>query len=192
MASRYSSLRSLIDDLILEPPTSPDELDKSGNKEFLTLSTVHSAKGLEWPIVIIIWAVEGRFPLQRAINDIEALEEERRLMYVATTRAKEHLIVCYPGDEFVPFWEAATRYIPGDNLSSFIKHIPRHMFSYNDLGAKKEEEIFSLFTPGDRVQHPAFGTGIISKVIGQDKVEVLFSKAGRKLLHLAYTTLDKI
>ncbi len=194
MALRYDNIRTFMDDLILEPPTSADELGYSHEDNFLTLSTVHSAKGLEWPIVIIIWAVEGRFPLLRAINDIEALEEERRLMYVATTRAKEHLIICYPGDEFVPLWETGTRYNIDNNLSSFIRYIPNHMFSYKDLGIQSKNSVKtdSFFTPGDRVQHPAFGTGIISKIISQDKVEVLFAKAGKKLLHLAYTTLDKI
>lgn len=192
MASRYRSLKSFLDDLVLEPPTSPGELEQKDDSDFLTLSTVHSAKGLEWPIVIIIWVVEGRFPLYRTVNDIDSLEEERRLMYVAATRSKEHLIICYPGDEFVPLWEAGTRYATGDNLSSFIRCIPRHMFSYTDMGIRKKKETGFFFNPGDRVEHPAFGTGIISRIIAQDKVEVLFAKAGRKLLHLAYTTLDKI
>ena len=193
MASRYKSLKSFLDDLILEPPTSPDELEQEQDADFLTLSTVHSAKGLEWPIVIIIWAVEGRFPLYRSIGDIDSLEEERRLMYVAATRAKDHLIICYPGDEFVPLWDAEVMQSSGDNLSSFIRHVPGQMFSYTDMGVVKKRKGRRLsFNPGDRVQHPAFGTGTISRVVAQDKVEVLFPKAGRKLLHLAYTTLDKI
>ena len=191
MAFRYRSLRAFVDDLILEPPTSPDDLQEKKD-EFLTLSTVHSAKGLEWPIVIIIWAVEGRFPLARASGNIESLEEERRLMYVAATRAKDHLIICYPGDEYIPFWESGISYMNQDNLSSFIKGISSHLYKYLDIDKKKQKETLSFFAPGDTVQHPAFGTGVISRIIAEDKVEVIFNTAGKKLLHLAYTTLDKI
>jgi len=61
----------------------------------LTLSTIHSAKGLEWHSVFIIWAVDGRFPSLYNKDEAE-LEEERRLMYVAATRAKENLFITYP------------------------------------------------------------------------------------------------
>ena len=57
----------------------------------LVLSTAHSAKGKEWDAVFLIWAADGWFPMARAINDDEELEEERRLMYVALTRARNHL-----------------------------------------------------------------------------------------------------
>ncbi len=61
------------------------------------LSTVHQAKGLEWPVVIIIWATEGMFPSSRSMNESEQGEaEERRLFYVATTRAKDELVLCAP------------------------------------------------------------------------------------------------
>src|SRR5947207_13376117 len=62
----------------------------------LVLSTIHSAKGLEWHSVFIIWAVEGRFPSLYNVKDDDELEEERRLMYVAATRAKESLFITYP------------------------------------------------------------------------------------------------
>ena len=161
--------------------------------DFLTLSTVHSAKGLEWPIVIIIWATEGRFPLLR-LRNIEALEEERRLMYVAATRAKDHLVICYPGDEELPFWESGYYSLREDNLSSFLKQIPSDLYVYRDLGQKKKKrkKKDSLFSSGDKVRHPSFGIGIVSKVISQEKVEVIFFESGKKLLHLAYTRLEKV
>ncbi|MCH7973743.1 MAG: ATP-dependent helicase, partial [Bacteroidetes bacterium] len=62
----------------------------------LTLSTIHSAKGLEWHSVFIIHSVDGYFPSARSADNIETLEEERRLMYVASTRAKQNLFVTYP------------------------------------------------------------------------------------------------
>jgi DNA helicase-2/ATP-dependent DNA helicase PcrA len=57
---------------------------------------VHSAKGKEWDAVFVIWAVDGWFPLSRSLDDEDELEEERRLMYVAMTRARDHLAVTYP------------------------------------------------------------------------------------------------
>ena len=64
--------------------------------ECVVLSTVHQAKGLEWSAVFVVWLADGRFPAAKAMKDSENLEEERRLLYVATTRAKEELYLCYP------------------------------------------------------------------------------------------------
>lgn len=68
--------------------------------EYLTLSTIHSAKGLEWKAVFIIGAVDGRFPSVYSFNSEEELDEELRLMYVAATRAKSYLYITYPIDMF--------------------------------------------------------------------------------------------
>jgi DNA helicase-2/ATP-dependent DNA helicase PcrA len=62
----------------------------------MVISTVHSAKGKEWDAVFVIWAVDGWFPSSRSLEDEDQLEEERRLMYVAMTRARNHLAVTYP------------------------------------------------------------------------------------------------
>ncbi|HEY2987524.1 MAG TPA: ATP-dependent helicase [Candidatus Binatia bacterium] len=98
MTERYRSLERLLTDMALEPPTdSVDEaLAVDPDEGPLVLSTVHSAKGLEWHSVFIIWALEGRFPSYYNINTDEELEEERRLLYVAATRAKENLFITYP------------------------------------------------------------------------------------------------
>jgi DNA helicase II / ATP-dependent DNA helicase PcrA len=69
-------------------------------EEYVTLSTIHSAKGLEWHTVFIIHLVEGFFPSSRSAESLESLEEERRLMYVASTRAKQRLFVTYPMNLF--------------------------------------------------------------------------------------------
>jgi DNA helicase-2/ATP-dependent DNA helicase PcrA len=98
IAARYDNLGALLTDLALEPPNeSISEVDPTGkDDELLTLSTIHSAKGLEWNSVFILYALDGRFPTSRAIGNSDELEEERRLMYVACTRAKEHLFITYP------------------------------------------------------------------------------------------------
>lgn len=98
ISENYKSLDSFLADMAIEPiidsVTDINATDKED--EFLTLSTIHSAKGLEWHSVFVIHAVEGYFPSVRAAESLESLEEERRLMYVASTRAKQNLFVTYP------------------------------------------------------------------------------------------------
>ncbi|MCL5033923.1 MAG: ATP-dependent helicase [Bacteroidetes bacterium] len=98
IAERYKSLQTFLADLALEPPTESvvDLGEKDMKEEQITISTIHSAKGLEWNSVFLIWALDGKFPSMYATDDDEAIEEERRLMYVACTRAKENLYVTYP------------------------------------------------------------------------------------------------
>lgn len=98
ISENYRSLDSFLADMAIEPIIDSvidiGETDKED--EYLTLSTIHSAKGLEWHSVFVIHAVEGYFPSVRATESLESLEEERRLMYVASTRAKQNLFVTYP------------------------------------------------------------------------------------------------
>ena len=207
MANRYRKLRGFLDDLVLEPPASYADIDQGEKGKTLTLSTVHSAKGLEWPVVFIIWAMEGRFPSSMAYSNPLNLEEERRLMYVAATRAKDQLLISYPGHESVPVWSNYGG--AGTGLSSFISAIPGNLFSHEkgrspafSRGRKKENRQFeksfeprgksSPFSQGDRVRHPAFGPGVVSRLVSGNKMEVLFKNFGKKLLHLEYTTLEKI
>lgn len=102
LCEKYSSLEDFLSDLALEPPdTSVVDIEEGAHKdEFLTLSTIHSAKGLEYKAVFIIGAVDGKFPSMFSFNTTEELDEELRLMYVAVTRAKTHLAITYPIDMF--------------------------------------------------------------------------------------------
>ena len=86
--------------------------------------------------VFIIWVMEGRFPPARAYNNPLALEEERRLMYVAATRAKDRLIMCYPGRESMPSWSAYSGAGAGyrNGLSSFLQGLPEGVISYESGG----------------------------------------------------------
>ncbi len=95
ITARYREIRSFLNDLSLDPPTSLADIT-TPTHDFLTLSTVHSAKGLEWEAVFIIWAAEGRFPGFYSLDNEENEEEERRLMYVAVTRAKRQLAIIFP------------------------------------------------------------------------------------------------
>ncbi|MEP7219370.1 MAG: ATP-dependent helicase [Bacteroidota bacterium] len=97
IAARYRSLNSFLADMALEPPTeSVIGMEPGHEDEKLILSTIHSAKGLEYNTVFVIWALDGRFPSVYSASSLDAMEEERRLMYVATTRAKDRLIITYP------------------------------------------------------------------------------------------------
>ena len=210
MAARYKKMRAFLDDLLLEPPNSSADINLRDRGDYLTLSTVHSAKGLEWSTVFIIWVMEGYFPSSRSYSNLEALDEERRLMYVAATRAKDQLIMCYPGQEELPFWQFNDTGLR-NGLSSFIQALPDDIMehiSFNQFTRRpnvkwttpkttvRKDIIESDSNPdlrsGDRVKHPAFGHGVVSKFIDKQKVEVLFRDVGRKLLHLEYTTLEKI
>ncbi len=100
---RYNSLEQFLTDMTLEPPnTSMDGTfaETSPDNNRLVLSTIHSAKGLEWHTVFIIWALDGRFPSMHALNNEEDLEEELRLMYVAATRAQNNLFFTYPNNVY--------------------------------------------------------------------------------------------
>jgi DNA helicase II / ATP-dependent DNA helicase PcrA len=119
ITARYREIRSFLNDLSLDPPTSLADIT-SPSHDFLTLSTVHSAKGLEWDAVIIIWAAEGRFPGVFSLENDDDEEEERRLMYVAVTRAKRHLAVIFPRESYNKMY--------GHTLNSpsrFIDGLPR-------------------------------------------------------------------
>ena len=120
ISENYRSLDSLLSDMAIEPVIDSmvgmDEMDKED--EYVTLSTIHSAKGLEWHSVFIIHAIDGYFPSARSAEKIETLEEERRLMYVASTRAKQNLFVTYPMNMYDR--EAGTTY---SKPSRFITNI---------------------------------------------------------------------
>jgi DNA helicase-2/ATP-dependent DNA helicase PcrA len=101
---RYQRLEQFLTDMALEPPNASvdnglgDETVDAPSR--LVLSTIHSAKGLEWNTVFIIWALDGRFPSMQSIYKEHELEEEMRLMYVAATRAEENLIFTYPNNVY--------------------------------------------------------------------------------------------
>ena len=100
---RYTVLGEFFTDMALEPPNTVKDDSfsmNSSDNDRLVLSTVHSAKGLEWNTVFVIWTLDGRFPSVHALNKEKELEEELRLMYVAATRAKENLFFIYPGNVY--------------------------------------------------------------------------------------------
>ena len=123
MTERYRSLERLLSDMALEPPNDSigGVLAVDPDEGPLVLSTIHSAKGLEFHSVFIIWALEGRFPSIYVDSD-EDLEEERRLLYVAATRAKQNLFISYPTRVF----DRTLRMVLS-RPSRFIEDIPQRL-----------------------------------------------------------------
>lgn len=195
LSEKYETLEEFLTDLVLEPIYS-SEVEGERKEEILTLSTIHSAKGLEWHTVFVLSVIEGRFPSSYSLLNPEELEEERRLFYVAVTRAKERLYLIAP----------LTVYVPGEGrtfakLSRFLQEVPKGL--YVEYGkqeetiakAQKEEKGASINMPfkvGDLVRHPRFGEGEVMKVVDQEKVMVNFVGKGPTLLHLKYATLERL
>lgn len=128
LSSRYESLDKFLTDFALDPPSrkfgtkTVPLIDESEDKP-LTISTIHSAKGLEWYSVIIPHALDGLIPSVRAVKNIEEIEEERRLFYVACSRARHDLIITLPS--FVATYNAFLSY-----PSRFLVEINKDKFNY--------------------------------------------------------------
>jgi len=122
VSDRYSSTEKFLTDMALEPPEISQVKASATNKENekLILSTVHSAKGLEWHTVFVIQLLDGFFPSSYSLKSVESLEEERRLFYVACTRAKKNLFLLSPNFSNVSYSEPSrfiTEIEPFDELT---------------------------------------------------------------------------
>lgn len=202
MAAGYDSLDLFVADLALETPEEDGAPDKENH---ITLSTVHSAKGLEWNAVLLIDLVEDRFPSRHALARPEDLEEERRLFYVACTRARQTL------DLYAP----ATVFSRGDHAaapvaqSPFLRELPRgSLQTYTEKfggalsaapgGAPGRMARGSAFAPENNdesaplkarkpeqlgyCRHRIFGRGKIIKKIDSEKMQVNFPGFGLKII----------
>lgn len=124
ITGNYRSLESFISDMAIEPPINSvvDVTAESKESEYVTLSTIHSAKGLEWNTVFLIHALDGFFPMSKAMGKSENIEEERRLMYVAVTRSKENLFISFPMNIYDR--ESGTTF---SKPSRFLSDMPRNL-----------------------------------------------------------------
>jgi DNA helicase-2/ATP-dependent DNA helicase PcrA len=166
-----------------------------GEEDVVTVMTLHSAKGLEFPVVFITGFEEGIFPHSRSVNKEEELEEERRLCYVGMTRAKEKLYLTY----------AWRRNLNGNTLfnsvSRFLNEIPKHL--QEKVSVEEVEEIPSLnkieekieVEVGDKIRHADWGIGTVLDKIGTENdifITVDFKKVGLKKLSMNYAPLEKL
>lgn len=196
----HGSLEEFVAQVALDPPVSRPMADPS---ERLTLSTIHSAKGLEWEAVFIIWAAEGRFPSPYAEHDPEELEEERRLMYVAATRARRHLTVLYPGRFYVrgegEMIGRPSRFLadapaepveagrPGSGPWAPTDRSGRSaVFGGGKARAHGAPSAMERFATGQRVTHDEHGPGRVVGFKGADQVLVQFDKFGLKTVYTRF------
>jgi len=129
----YRSLNRFLNDMALEPPEQ-EGAGAASKADTLVLSTIHSAKGLEWHTVILIWAAEGRIPSPMAVDMPEDMEEERRLLYVATTRAKRNLVISAPRT----FLDRRLGQVEV-HLSRFLEEVPTDYFRWTQLDYEDEK-----------------------------------------------------
>ena len=168
----------------------------------VTLMTLHSAKGLEFPVVFLTGMEEGVFPHVRAMDSVDEIEEERRLCYVGITRAKERLWISY----------ALHRRMHGYGLgepSRFLLEMPAEQLAVlggaGRADARREPEVETPFADagaddlplkvGARVRHGRWGEGLVVGVErsgGDTLVTVRFASVGRKQLSLQYANLEEI
>lgn len=168
------------------------------------LMTMHSAKGLEFPLVFITGLEEGMFPSQQSVEDIGRLEEERRLCYVGMTRAMDKLYLCH----------AESRRLYGQEkfhkASRFLRELPNECIEEIRLQSQvsrpsttgKFSNTFTMetfentgFKLGQQVMHPKFGEGTVLNYEGsgaQSRIQVNFAEAGSKWLVVAYANLEVI
>ncbi len=203
----YGDLQSFVDDTTLDPPEAGvDAGPGSDENSRLILSTIHSAKGLEWDAVFVIGLAEGRFPHQRTSAG-EQWEEERRLLYVAATRARKKLYLTYPRELMTP-----DRKFTRTSMSPFLREINPGLYELKQPQSRKSVFHSSAgppvplssgrkkpsrsgeadFSPGMQVKHPFFGMGRIKNIPGHRRIEVSFDRHGDKILHLDYAKLEII
>ena len=193
--------------------TSEDKV--GGDPEGVTLLTVHAAKGLEWPIVILAGLEDGLFPLSRALDTPEGTEEERRLAYVGITRARDRLYLTWArarrrGGQLMPgrpsrFLDALPPEVIEERRTSgvfggeLLRRKPGTAWRAGSLTVP-EPEVESQDAPryvkGERVRHRKFGAGVIRGLagVGRDlKVVVEFDDqtVGTKQLLVAYAGLER-
>ena len=179
-----------------------------GSEGVVTLMTLHTAKGLEFPVVFLTGLEDGVFPHMRSMGDPKELEEERRLAYVGITRAEKRL---YLSRANVRSAWGAPEYNPP---SRFLDDVSPELIDWHGVpaGAPSQKVIqranragrsagvgnrpIIALSPGDRVTHDAFGMGTVVQVSGADssaQVEVDFGEGvGRKRLLLRYAPLTKL
>ena len=167
------------------------------------LMTLHSAKGLEFPIVFLVGMEEGLFPSQRSVDDEGRLEEERRLAYVGITRAREKLFVTHAESRRMHGTEMLARpsRFLGEMPAELIDEVrPRVQVSrpiyagrFNQPSSSLQEELPVKL--GQRVSHPSFGEGVVLSAEGSGghaRLQVNFEGAGSKWLVAAYANLTPL
>ncbi|MEV1002010.1 DNA helicase PcrA [Nonomuraea sp. NPDC050202] len=185
--------------------------DTDGGQGVVTLMTLHTAKGLEFPVVFLTAMEDGVFPHVRSLGEPKELEEERRLAYVGITRAQQRLYLTRAAVRSswgAPSFNPASRFVnevPGQLMewrtdpeksawSAATRREPARPATPAKSASGGGRKVPSL-APGDRVSHDAFGLGTVVSVDGvaeKTKVKIDFGSGGEKTLLLAYAPLEKL
>ncbi len=161
----------------------------------VSLMTLHSAKGLEFPVVFLVGLEQGLFPHSRSIPDVKALEEERRLCYVGITRAQEQLFLTHARQRRL--WGDREPAIP----SQFLAELPEELITSNVKKTKATPKFQAVasgsgdWRVGDKIRHQSFGLGEITHIFGKGtkiSLAVKFAHLGQKILDPQITNLQKI
>ena len=168
-----------------------DQDDMEGDG-YVSLSTVHAVKGLEFRVVFVVGLEEGIFPLSRAMNLPSEMEEERRLMYVAITRAEEKIYLIHATKRFMygkPNYETESQFLKELNIVE--KNLPKPKEK-----KKKEDKVQEFFDSGlkvgDKVIHPRFGEGEILDISADGMVGKIDFSGSVKELMLNMAKLEKM
>lgn len=177
----------------------------SEHDDAVQLMTLHSAKGLEFPLVFLAGLEEGLFPHKMSMDDADGLEEERRLAYVGITRAMERLVVTYAenrrlhGQEHFSTPSRFIREIPSEYIQEVrLKNTisrPLTATSNNSLGFSDNEAADYPFKVGERVYHAKFGEGQVLQFEGSGasaRIQVSFDWEGTKWLVVTYAKLQSL
>jgi DNA helicase-2/ATP-dependent DNA helicase PcrA len=153
LAPTFTSRSQMLADLALDPPSGTQDLAGPPlmEEDFLILSTIHSAKGCEWDVVYVIHAADGNIPSDMATGTSEEIEEERRLFYVALTRAKDFLEVCFPLRWYAKKWSTGDRHSYAQ-LTRFLPESVLNTFERVSLEARPEVTVKVSATTGEDIK----------------------------------------
>ncbi|NNJ91133.1 MAG: DNA helicase II [Gammaproteobacteria bacterium] len=190
---------SLLDAFLAHAALEAGEQQAGEYEDCVQLMTLHSAKGLEFPLVFIGGVEEGLFPHSMSAEDPQRLEEERRLCYVGMTRAMQQLYLCYAetrrlyGSETYPLPSRFLREVPSE-VTEEVRSRPAVSRPYESPGGSlSSAQDASGFRLGQRVSHAKFGLGTVLNAEGQGaaaRVQVNFETAGPKWLVVSYANLQ--
>ncbi len=180
MASKFTNTGKEELKMFLDEISLMSESDQQEDWESVKLMTIHAAKWLEFPVVFVVWLEENIFPLTRAKFEPKEMEEERRLMYVAITRAKDILFLSLAKSR-TQWWQ--TRY---NKQSRFIEEIPSHLVKIYDISSSRLQKQQDLWV-GTKIRHKIFGEWEIMEVWGNIWIVKFFNpKYGIKKIDLNF------
>jgi DNA helicase-2/ATP-dependent DNA helicase PcrA len=155
------------------------------NQDYIKLMTIHNSKGLEFPIVYLVGMEEDIFPGKKVEFDDKELEEERRLCYVAITRAEEKLVITYANERNIYGRIDSFR-----DKSRFLEEIPMNLLNYIN---KKEEKPVIKQEKTNKIYHNKFGNGIIKDIEENKRLVIKFGYEEKKIaIAVAEKVLKKI